>query len=101
MKTVKELTGNNNQSKEPSCIKGKIFLDENGDVMTIYVQGILVDFEITRPADKYTTEESDDFLIDAGWEKVTNKDNDLTDWIMTDRLSSLKWDGEERNYFDF
>lgn len=99
MGIMKGSIADNSQVEQPYRTKGKIFLDENSTITSIYIKGIIVDFEISTSIDKYTGENTDEELIDAGWEKVIGKD-DISDWIMTDNLSSQEWNNQQ-NYFDF
>ena len=99
MEIIKGSLADKSQVEKPYRPKGKIFLDENNSIVSIYINGIIVDFEVVTAIDRYTAENTDEDLIDAGWEKVVGED-DITDWIMTNNLSSQEWD-KQRNYFDF
>lgn len=82
MDIMKGSLADNSQVEQPYRTKGKIFLDENGSIVTIYIKGIIVDFEtVLRSVDQ------------------NNKEN--KNWTRTENLVSLEWDGKERNYFDF
>jgi hypothetical protein len=101
MEIMKGSLADNSEVEQPYRTKGKIFLDENGSIDSIYINGIIVDFDIIIPIESCNIEESDKALIDRGWKKVYHKKTDLIDWIMTDEMSSIEWDGKDRNYFDF
>ncbi len=102
MEIMKGSLADNSQVEQPYRTEGKIFLDENNDISSIYIKGILVDFEIVLPINKYTRgQHNDEDLEEMGWEKQTDKKNGISDWIMTDNISSREWENQKQSYFDF
>ena len=102
MEIIKGSIADNNEVEQPYHTKGKIFIDENGNVISIYIQGIIVDFECSTVIDPDTAGcYSEKELEEDNWKKVISRDETIEDWIMELPLSSREWDGKERNYFDF
>jgi len=101
MEIMKGSLADNSEIEQPYRTSGKIFLDGEGQISSIYVRDIFVDFEIIYPIDNTTkTCYSRHQLEDMGWEYQISKDG-LEEWIMTDRLSSEEWSDLKQNYFDF
>lgn len=82
--------------------KGTIICDEGGNIEEVYVQNVIVDFEIIWPIDAHTRREnSDQDLLDNGWEKNTDLKNGITDWFMRDYISSRPYDELKQMNFNF
>jgi len=84
MDLINRAIADNSQVEKPYRTTGQIFVDGNGDIDHIFVDGIFVDFDIrtyTDPA--YLRTEKEETLLDNGMEKDENGD-----WYYPDFISS-------------
>ena len=86
MEIIKGSLADNSQVEQPYRTTGIIQVDAEGNVSSISIKGIEIDFKIEYEADKYITMETYQDKLGMGYEKTGDGV-----WVYNTELSSIPW----------